>query len=66
MSWLWPQYQHFALGIGLMFWVWVLIQIVRNSYVAPRAAARTACGVAAGVFTLLALLWAAHLGDKYL
>jgi hypothetical protein len=32
----------------------------------PRQTARKLCGAAAWFFALLAILWAAHLSDKYL
>ncbi len=65
MIWLWQQFQDFALGVALLFWAWVVLQVFAYARVAPRPAARIACGLAAYAFSLLAVLWAAHLGDKY-
>jgi hypothetical protein len=66
VTWLLQLYKDFALGTAVIFWVWVLLQVVGAFVTEPRQAAAKACGVLAWVFAMLAILWAAHLSDKYL
>ena len=65
MSWLWSQFQVFALGVAFIFWGAVCIGAVRWAYVDPRGFGAKACGSLAWFFFLLAVLWLAHLSDKY-
>jgi len=60
------QFQDFALGIALIFWGIALIGLVRMFRDEPRQTAAKLSGSLAWFFTLLAILWTAHLSDKYL
>jgi hypothetical protein len=66
MAWLHQQYNDFTLGVALIFWGAVLVGLIRLLWTEPRQTARKLCGAAAWFFALLAILWAAHLSDKYL
>ena len=65
-SWLWAQYKDFALGIAVIFWVFAIIGLLRMFIAEPRQTAAKLCGSLSWFCTLLAILWAAHLSDKYL
>jgi hypothetical protein len=66
VTWLLQQYKDFALGTAVIFWVLFLIGIVRMFLADPRQTAAKLCGSLTWLFTMLAILWAAHLSDKYL
>ena len=65
-SWLWSQFQDFALGIALISGATALIGLGGMLLTEPRQTAAKLCGSLAWFFTLLAVLWAARLSDKYL
>lgn len=66
MAWLYQQFNDFAFGIAVIFWASAIIGLVRMFVTEPRQTAAKLCGSLAWFFTLLAILWAAHLSDKYL
>ena len=66
MAWLHEQFNDFALGVAIIVWCSALLGLIRLLCTEPRETARKLCGVAAWFFALLAILWAAHLSDKYL
>ena len=65
MSWLWEQYCDFALGIAVIYGAYVLFDLACRFWQDPRGVGARICGSIAWFFTLLAILWAAHLSDKY-
>jgi len=44
MAWLPPQFNDFALGVTLIFWVAVLLGLVRLLWTEPRQTASKLCG----------------------
>jgi hypothetical protein len=66
MSWAWGELKDFALGCAIIFWVFAFIGLARMSRQDPLGMLRAICGGLAVVFATLALLWIAHLSDKYL
>jgi cell division protein FtsW (lipid II flippase) len=66
VSYLWHQFGDLALVIAAVFWAWVIWRIIVWAKRSPRQFARTLCTELALLFGVLALLWAAHLSDKWL
>lgn len=65
MNWLWSQWQDFAFGCAILFAGYVAIGLARWAWTAPRAFAAKLCGELALLCGILAVLWAAHLGEKH-
>ena len=63
-SWLWEQFQDFALGIGLIFWASVLIGLAVRLWTEPRQTARKILGSLAWFCVLMAILVLATMGDR--
>lgn len=61
MSWLWQQWQDFALACAIIFGAYLAICLMRWAYTDPRGFAAKLCGELALLFGLLALLWGAHI-----
>jgi hypothetical protein len=66
MAWLHEQFDDFALGVALIYGGTMFLGLVRQTWQDPRTMGARLCGVTAWFFALLAILWAAHLADKYL
>jgi len=66
LTWLWAQYEQVAISAAVAFWAWVLWRVVLAFVHNWRDAAAKLCGSLALLSAILALLWAAHLSDKYL
>jgi hypothetical protein len=66
MAWLHQEFNGFALGVALIFWGAVLLGLIRLFWTEPRQTGAKLCGIAAWFLALLAILWTAHLADKYL
>ncbi len=66
MTWLIQQWQDFALGLAVLFWVLVALRVVAAFFSNWRASAATLCGQLALLCAIVAGLWAAHLMDKWL
>jgi hypothetical protein len=60
-----PMPNSVALALLLVLGVWFLAPLVVAFLQRPRAMTAKLCGELALFFALLAILWAAHLGDKY-
>ena len=65
MTWLWSQWQDFALGLAAMFWAGVGWRVIRAYWENWRQQLAITCGLLAGLSAILAVSWAAHLGEKY-
>ena len=63
-EWLW-QLQNFALGIAVIFWMWVALKVVVAFINDWRASAAALCGQLALASAIVAGLWVAHLSDKW-
>lgn len=59
MTWLWHQFQDFALGIAAVFWIGVLLHLAIWSWRAPRQLGAVLCGELALLCAIVGLLWAA-------
>ena len=63
--WFWSQWQDFALGCAVIYSGFILLGLGRWASVDAHGLAAQVCGTLATAFAGLALLWAAHLGDKW-
>ncbi len=57
MTWLWSQWQDFALGCAGLFGLYIIVQIIDWARRDWHSLARVLCGELALVFALLVLLW---------
>jgi hypothetical protein len=64
-GWLLQQWQDFALGVAVIFWMWVAVKVVVAFIKDWRASAAALCGQLALASAIVAGLWTAHLSDKW-